>query len=392
MRVLHVIPGLDNASGPTHAAINLTERLARLGVEVSLFHLVYEGREPLRPDPALVRTRGFPCAFPRRWGYSPGLRDALREQAGDFDVVHVHSVWMYPTTAAARACRRAGTPYVVRPAGSFEPWCLAQRAALKTLYYRARERRNLAGAAALHAMSEQERLHLERLGLSTPVFVVPNAISLEGIPDRSDTAGFRRRYGLGQKTPLVLFLSRIHPKKGLDVVAAAFARVLRQVPEARLMIAGPVAGGYQREFESCLNRAGVREQTVLPGELRGEDRWTAYRAADVFTLPSYSENFGIVVAEALACGTPVVVSRNTPWKDVEEQDAGRWLELKPQAFARAVVELLRNPRLAAQMGRNGRALVEANYTWRGVAARVLSLYEELCRVTRRAERSRCSTG
>lgn len=376
LRVLHVIPGLANSSGPTHVVVNLAEHLAKLGCWVTVYYMSYPGIKPLLPDGALVETRASPLTFSRRWGYSKELGRALSENIPGFDIVHITSVWMYPTTAAARACRKHDVPYVMRPAGSFEPWCLQRSWGLKKAYYWLVERRNLANAAVIQAMSDQERLHFRDLGFDEKVVVIPNGVSSDCSGGWSG-AQFREQFGIHEDTPLVLFLSRVHPKKGLDILTAAFALVLRKLPEARLVVAGPAAPGYGIEVQRMLEAQGIDAHTILTGELRGEEKWAAYRAADVFVLPSRSENFGIVVAEAMACGVPVVVSRETPWQDVETYNAGRWVKLDPDEIAENIIEILENRELARKMGQNGRALVRKKYTWDRIAEKMLSVYENI---------------
>lgn len=377
MRVLHVIPGLRNSSGPAHAVVNLTEGLGLLGVEVSLYHLDCSSPPNVVRASRLVETRAFPVEFPRRWGYSPALTRALRDTVPTFDIVHIHSVWMYPTFTAARECESGGVPYVLRPAGSFEPWCLRQNAAAKSHYYRLVERRHMERAAAVHAMTEQERRNLRQFGVSNDIFVVPH-----GVPEGSAVSAercwqFRRRYEIGARTPIVLFLSRLHPKKGLDILTAAFAKVVREIPDAKLLIVGPPAAGYSERLSAMVKEHGIDQHTIITGELRGTEKWAAYCAASVFVLPSYSENFGIVVPEAMLCGLPVVVSRHTPWEEVEEWNAGRWLELIPDLFAEHIVDILRDPARAREMGQNGRKLVARKYTWGRIAEKILRVYENI---------------
>jgi len=373
MRVLHVIAGLRGSSGPSQAAVHLSGELARLGCSVALFHLSYPGMRPMTA-PAGVEVRGFPRTFSPTWGCSRSMGRELRRRIGEFDVVHVHGVWQYPCFAACAACRRMGVPYVLRPAGAFEPWCLRQAALKKALYERLVERRNLLGAAALHATSFQEAMNLARRGVSGKIAVIPNGVSERLVEAGGDAGAFRQRFGLEQSTPLVLFLSRLHPKKGLDILAESFSIVLRRVPQARLVVAGRAAPGYLRSVVEMLRRRGIAASTIIAGDLHGQEKVAAFRAADVFVLPSRSENFGIVVVEAMACGTPVVVSRETPWSEVEERGAGRWVQLRPEAFAGHILEVLQNRDLRGRMGESGRALVRQKYTWPRIAERVLELY------------------
>lgn len=380
MKVLHIIPGLANWSGPTHVVVNLAECLARLGSEVSVYHLHYDGIEPLRPAPGLVESRGFPVTFSWRWGYSRSLGKAVRQSVADFDIVHIHSVWMYPTVAASRACLKRGVPYVLRPAGSFRPEAFLGNQTLKRIYYMLFEKSHLDNAACVHAVSAVEAEELGALNIRAPICVIPNGVNLLDFDHLPSPEEARLRLGLQPEDKVILYLGRLHPIKGLDLLTASFAQVLHRLPGAKLLIAGPTAptvAGYVREVIKMVKYQGIERHTILTGELRGEEKWAAYRAADVFVLPSRSENFGIVVAEAMACGVPVVVSRETPWQDVETYNAGRWVELDPNEIAKSIIEILEKPMLARRMGKNSCALVREKYTWDRIAKRMLQVYENI---------------
>ena len=383
MKALHIIPSLANWSGPTHVVVNLAENLTRLGCQVSVYHLEYDGVEPLLPQAGLIETKAFSLTLPgppARWGYSAGLARALRQTVARFDIVHIHSVWMYPTIAAVRACLKRAIPYVLRPAGSFRPQALFGNRMLKGLYYWLFEKAHLDNAAALHAVSMLEANEFQQLGFCAPVCIIPNGVASSLLGDFQSKETARSRFGLKAEEKVVLFLGRLHPIKGLDLLTASFAQVLQHLPEARLILAGPpapTAPTYAREVKRMVESQGIKEHTILTGELRGEAKWLAYRAADVFVLPSRSENFGIAVAEAMACGVPVVVSNQTPWQDVETHNAGCWVELKREEIAKHIIEILEQVELARKMGENGRDLVRKKYTWDRIAKRMLRVYENI---------------
>jgi len=241
------------------------------------------------------------------------------------------------------------------------------------------ERKNLAAAATVLACSEQEAHGLRLVGLRNSIVVIPNGVSELYLSAKASGDEFRARHGLDVLTPVVLFLSRLHPKKGLDVLAASFAKVAARLPNARLVIAGRPAPGYLADVKKTICAQGIDKRALLVGDLCGEEKISAYRAADVFVLPSRSENFGIAVVEAMACGTPVVVSRETPWSEVERYGAGRWAKLDSGEFAQHIIEILEDGQLRRAMGQNGRALVREKYTWDRIAPRVLALYEDVVR-------------
>lgn len=374
MRILHVIPGLADSSGPTQAVANLARAQTRLGHEVQVAAIGGRGTDPSAQGFVGVDVHVFPSQVLRYWGYSPPLARWLGESVAAFDFVHVHSLWLYPNLATARACVRKSTPYWVRPAGSLEPWCMALHPIRKRLYLRFIERRLMDKSAAVHAVSEQEADHLRAFEFRAPVVCIPNGVSdafLRGAPGR-DAA--RRRFGLAGDAPVLLFLSRIHPKKGLDILHRAFELVLRNHPSAVLMIAGPMDHDYAQEVRAMFEPLVRTGSTCFPGELRGADKGAAFAAADAFVLPSHSENFGIVVAEAMATGIPVVTSRNTPWQLLETEGAGFWEPLSPEAFASRMSWLLSHPDQARSMGDRGRSVARSRFSWDAIAGEVVAAY------------------
>ncbi len=376
MRVLHVIPGLSNASGPTRVVINLSDELVRLGCEVSIFHLKGRGYGQLMPEDERVKVKGFPVKWCDYWGYSPGLKHALSQEASSFAIIHIHSLWLYPNVAAVSVASRLGIPYVIRPAGSLMAEPQKHRSLRKRLYAALKERRHLNGAAAVHVASGIEAKSVSEFGVRAPIVTVPNGIP--GARLRPMAASVSSAPTDDRTCRKVLFLGRLHPIKGLDLLARAFGKVARSRKDVHLIIAGPEGKkGYRSTVERYLRDEGVLDKTVFTGELEGERKWQAYREADVFVLPSRSENFGIAVAEAMASGIPVVVSQETPWQDVETRKAGFWVPLDAQKFAEAIITILDQPRLAAELSRNGCALVREKYTWDRIAKKMLHVYENI---------------
>ena len=374
MRIQHVIPGMAFASGPTQALVNLSKHQAALDHQVTIAYVTGRGADAHDLDIPGVDLIGFPACCLRHWAYSPALRRWLDTNLSRFDVVHIHSMWLYPNVAATRACWKQCVPYIVRPAGSLEPWCLKAKAWRKGLYFRLWEKRMLNRAAAVHAVSEQEAQNVRALGITAPVITIPNGIDLAEYQNLPSPEDARRRLGLPQGLPLALFLSRIHPKKGLDILGQVFCILRSRVPDARLVIVGPDRHEYAAEIKALYQGLGIADDVVFLGEKRGLDKVAAYAAADVFILPTHSENFGIVVAESLIAGTPVIVSQNTPWKVVEDVGAGFWLELDAEVFAERAASLLADPDRARSMGRNGQKLVSEHYDWSAIADELCQFY------------------
>lgn len=303
--------------------------------------------------------------------------DAVLAVGGDApvaraDVAHVHGLWLPLHHAAARAARKARTPLIVAPRGMLEPWALAHKRLKKRVAWHLYQRRDLQMAAALHATSEAEVESIRRRGLTPPVALIPNGVEMPTeLPGR--VRGERRR---------ALFLSRIHPVKGLPLLVEAWARVRPSGWE--LLLAGPDEGGHRAQIEALVRAAGLADVVTFAGPVSDTEKWALYRSADLFVLPTHSENFGLVVAEALGAGVPVLTTRGAPWRELETHACGWWTNVSADALADALRQATATPRADLDaMGERGQALVAERYGWHDVARRMLAVYEH---VLGRAER------
>jgi glycosyltransferase involved in cell wall biosynthesis len=388
MRLLHVIPTYLPAwrhGGPAVSVHGLCKALAERGHQVTVFTTDVHGASTLDvPRAAPVAMDGvsvwyFPVAWPLRRLYrSPALRAALASQLErdrKFDVVHLHSVFLWPTAAAARAAERAGVPYLVAPRGMLVEELLRRRGRLrKRLWLRLVERRTLARAAGLHATSALEAAEARRLRLPLPpIHLVANGVEdQDWDPRREAELGPAVRAALARR-PLLLFLGRLSWKKGLDRLVAALA----DVPGAVLAIAGNDEEGYRARLERQAAAAGVAGRIVHLGPVHGADKAALLHGADLLVLPSYSENFGNVVLEAMAAGLPVVVTPEVGLAAVvREHGAGMVAEGDPPRLAAALRCLLAGEEVRRAMGRRG-AAAAARFGWPSLAARMEEVYAEV---------------
>ena len=407
MRLLHVVPTYVPAwrhGGPVAAVHGLCKALAARGHEVTVFTTDVHGAGTLDvPRAAPVVVDGvtvwyFPVAVPRRLYRSPAMAAALsgtapsattgpatspglrapveRNGVAGFALVHLHSVFLWPTTAAARAAERAGVPYLVAPRGMLVGDLLRRRGRLrKRLWIELVERRTLVRAAAIHATSELEAEELARLGLPLPpAHVVPNGVDAEPWePARECELAPAVRAALARR-PLLLFLGRISWKKGLDRLIAALAKV----PGATLAIAGNDEEGYRAQLEQQASAAGVAARVVHLGPVRGADKAALLHGADVLALTSYSENFGNVVLEAMAAGLPVAVTPEVGLASrVREHGAGVVTAGDPQSLAQALRQLLADPEARLVMGLRGTEAAARHFSWPAIAGRMEQVYEEV---------------
>ncbi|OGX39811.1 MAG: hypothetical protein A3C53_03230 [Omnitrophica WOR_2 bacterium RIFCSPHIGHO2_02_FULL_68_15] len=364
MNVLHVVASLALRHGGVSVSVReLCRGLAAAGVTVQIWttdrahDLSIDGPADERLRAAGVEVHYAPV-HPWRWlglryGYSPALRAALTQAIPQAELVHLHGLWLYPTTMAAGLCRRAGVPYILSPCGALDPYGLARHRLLKWGYALVVERRTLAGAALLHCTSAQERRHVTAYGITAPIFVVPRASPSPDGPTPPPGA-FRQAHPEVGAGRLVVFIGRLHPKKRLDLVVETFAAAAQRYSDLHLVVAGPDdgAGGPARRQ---LAAAGVADRATFLGLVAGAQKQALLREGTLFLLPSEDENFGVSVIEAMAAGLPVVVSPSVGVADaVARSGAGLVVDAASAAWASAAERVLADPAVARAMGEAGR--------------------------------------
>lgn len=382
MKILHVVPSYLPAwryGGPIRSVHGLARAQAAAGDIVEVFTTDADGPGRLdvphdRPvDRDGVVVRYFRRGFPRRLFRAAELGRALALRVGEFDLVHLHSVFLWPTWRAARAARRAGVPYLVSPRGILDPELLRLRGRWrKRLWLAAVERRTLAGAAAIHVTSEAEAAAVRALRLDlAPLAIVPNGVDFAPDREPASEAIAQRVTAASARGPYWLALGRVAAKKRLELLVAATALV----PGLRLLVAGNDDEGLASRLAAQAAALGIAERVELLGEVRGEPKQRLLSGAVALALPSASENFGNVVLESLAAGRPAIVTAAVGAAEiVHSADAGRIVAADAAALAAVVRELLADPAAAAAMGARGRAWVEDRLGWERIAHAMGDLY------------------
>jgi glycosyltransferase involved in cell wall biosynthesis len=384
MRILHVIGSVaPRYGGPSIAAPAMCRALAERGHHVELATTDMDGPGAL-PVPVHKTTTvaGVPVTYrrvhwPRSYAASLGLGRWLRHHVEWFDVVHIHSLYQFHTWFAARCCRRAGVPYVVRPHGALDPYHLGRHRWRKAMCTWLVERRALDAAAGMHYTSAAEHEHAARHRgrLRLPRgFVVPLGVELgpAGQPDEL----LRRHPELAGRT-LVTFLGRLTPKKRLDLLVDAFATVAEADERAHLVVAGPDDDGVGDALRAQVAGLGLGARVSMPGLLTGADKSSLLRASRVVALPSEDESFGVAAAEAMHAGAAVVVTEGVAiHREVAVARAGLVVPPHVEPLTEALLGFVQDERRAAEAGRNGRALARSRWTWRQVAADLERMYEE----------------
>lgn len=331
------------------------------------------GSEPLLLNG--VTTTYYGTQRPRSYATSIPMALALRRRIADFDVVHVHSLYLFHTLVASALSRRRNVPYVLRPHGTLDPYHRSIHRWRKALYDALVERRNLASAAAIHYTSKREREFAEETGIRTPGYVIPHGIDTSAFDDDVHDDALARWLPETSGRVLVTFLGRLTEKKGLDVLCNAFAQACSTEPSAHLVIAGPDDERLGARVRHWISELGIEDRVSIPGLVTGAAKVELLRRSTIFVLPSRDENFGLTVAEALAARTAVVV---TPGVAIHEEitaaDAGLVVERNAEAVTQALTRLLRDTNLRARLAENGRALIERSYAWDRISAKLEDMY------------------
>lgn len=382
MRVAHVIVSIDPAyGGPVTVVMGMVAALAARGHDVRLITLDAGDRQPavadlLRKTPGVARVdfRFISSVAVVRQMLTGKLKAALRPLLADRDVVHVHGVWYALAKASADVSRELGKPYAFSPHGMLDPSCLRRRGLKKRIALAMGFRRVLTGAAFYHATSSIESTSFPAIGLKTPVCVLPPGLSDHELNQHMDPGRFHRLCPRIANRPYILFLGRLHPIKGLDYLADAFARLAADEPHLQWVVAGP-DDGEQSPLTARLERLGVLDRVHFVGPLWDADKFAAMAGAMAFTLTSRHENFGMVVAEAMWAGVPVIVSDQVHLhEDVTRAAAGLVVPLDSSAIARAITQLRDDSALRRRMGLAGHDWVDQNLRWPGIIQRLEECY------------------
>jgi len=362
MTLIHTVPAIaEEASGPSYSVVRLCESLIEQGRPITLAALDWA---PVPSAPTFYRS--FPLGFgPRRLGRSPAMARWLDSQAaaGEVALIHNHSLWMMPNVYPGRTAGRYAIPYVVSPRGTLSAWAMNSGSSVKRLFWSLVQRPALSAVSCFHATAQSEYQDIRRMGFRQPVAVIPNGIDVPPPYERSDGG-----------TRTLLFLGRIHPKKGLDILLPAWRALQSRFTDWRLQIVGADNGGYLDQMRSLATELGL-ERVEFCGPLYGADKWRAYGAADLFVLPTYSENFGLAVAEALASGTPAVVTCGAPWQGLETQGAGWWIDIGLDPLVTCLeTAMIQSPEDLAAMGQRGRDWMVREYSWPRIGRQMAETY------------------
>ncbi|MEH1789738.1 MAG: glycosyltransferase [Nostoc sp.] len=388
MKILMVIPALGNVyGGPTKIVLELAESVAKLGVNVDIVATNANGSKtlnvPLNKWTMVknYRVKYFSYLNFLDYKFTLSMTKWLFHNVSDYDMVHTNAIFSYPVLAAHLACQFRIVPYIATPHGMMEPWALAYKAWKKKFYFTLFENPSLQKANAIQLTASTEARHINTLDLKTPLIFIPNGINITDFESLPSAELFYEQFPNTRNKTLIIFLGRIDPKKGLDLLATAFAEAHEKFPEAHLIVAGPDNTGFLPTAESYFSEAGCKDAVTFTGMLTGAIKYAALAAANIYVAPSYSEGFSMSVLEGMAAGLPCVITTGCNFPEAAEAEAASVVDINTDKIANALIRLLQDPIQAKNMGDRARQFILENYTWDRVASKLILVYQDIIRKT-----------
>jgi len=370
----------QNVGGPAYSVRRLWQSVLRPGVSVTVHTVNNMGFDEQEGDYSIwepVECRLWPTQGIKVLGYSKTMRDGLlKELGGKRALISQHGLWMYQGRMVNQLREELKLPVIIHPHGMLDPWALSRSAWKKKVVGALWEYENLRRATCLRVTAESELESVRRFGSKVPVAVIPNGIDVsdyERLPSREEAAALLPQLA-GRR--VLLFLSRVHPKKGLMRLLRIWKPLHTEHPEWLLAVCGPDEVGHTRELEAAVEELALGGAVVFCGPLFGKEKLAALSLADLFILPAFSENFGVAIAEALAARLPVITTKGAPWQGLEKNGCGWWADNEERAIEDALREALHlSAGQLRDMGERGREWMRRDYDWDLIGRQMLSVTE-----------------
>lgn len=386
MKVLHVIPSISSKlGGPTQVVLNLVRALQTEGIniEIATTNDDIEGVIAEVPLCQRVEYKGVPVLFfprsARMKEFLPSISFSrwLWQNIHNYDILDNHYLFSYLPTCAALIARWQRVPYTVRTMGQLAPWALAQSKLKKQIYSNIFESHNLANAAVVHSTSVGEMEDTIRFGVKPPKVVLPLGVE-PSVKIADAKHQIRQRYHISEQVPMVLFLSRLHYKKRPELLIQALSHLAVQQQQFHLILAGSGEPEYVQFLHEMVASLNLTEQTSFVGFVSGYDKDLLLQGSDLFVLPTYSENFGVALAEAMVSGLPVVTTPGAQIApEITQANAGIIVEGEIEGLQTAIAHLLNSPQLRHELGENGRLYALQHYSWPAIAKKLVSVYQAI---------------
>lgn len=383
MKILHITEDFaPKYGGIAHALKSLSTMQAKMNHEIAIVAATPSNdlAETFKPENVNVEII-HKDVLSNIWNsHSVRLRSMLRKILFEFDIIHIHGIWHYPCFIAAKIARREKIPYIITPHGALEPWCLEYKRFKKKIYYKLAQEKQLRDAAIIHAITRQEANNIGKLIPRARVMVVPNGVDLPERLNDEEKKLYEHKYEYlsGKKT--ILFLGRIHPKKGLDILIRAYAIAKKAGIGHILVIAGPDEVGWKKTLRRIADEAGVEDSVFFIGFIEGKEKQYVLETADIFIMPSHSEGFSVAILEAMSFSKPVIITKGCNFPEIEKEGAGIVVDPTEEEIAKAIIRMASDVELARYMGDNARNLIINEYTWDKIASRTIQMYKEAINV------------
>jgi glycosyltransferase involved in cell wall biosynthesis len=391
MKILQIVPSISLIyGGPSQMVLGLAPALIKAGVEVTVITTDSNGdfgqapldvplNQPIKQDGYEIIY--FRCAPFRRYKFSLDLFKWLNSNVEKFDLAHIHALFSPVSSISATICRLHQVPYILRPLGTLDPADLSKKKQLKQLYVALIERNNIAGSAALHFTSGQEAEISARFGVNTQDLVIPLGVIPPQSTLKDDLDSTLDQWNIPRNKPLLLFMSRIDPKKGLDLLIPALEKLLADGVDFHFVLAGtnPQDPVYEAEVKSQIANSVLRSHTTITGFVTGSAKAILLQAADLFILPSYYENFGIAVAEAMVARTPVVISDQVHiYPQVRDSQSGWVVKTDVSELVESIKQAISNFPELQRRGLNAKNYALHHFSWDAIAQQTIQAYQQ-CR-------------
>ncbi|MEA5503156.1 glycosyltransferase [Halotia wernerae UHCC 0503] len=384
MKILIVIPALGPVyGGPTKSVIELAQALGSQGVYIDIVATTANGSTSMDvPTLTWIKEKYYRIQYFPYWNFldykiSLSLTNWLFQNVTNYDLVHTNAIFSYPVLPAYWACQIHKVPYIMTPHGMLEPWALAYKSGKKRFYFALLEKPAFQRASAIQMLASTEAKRIEPLQLKAPLVVVPNGIHQQDFETLANPELFYQQFPQTRNKTLILFLGRIDPKKGLDLLASAFTKVYIKFPRTRLIVAGPDNIGFAKTAQKYFADSGCLDAVTFTGMLTGSLKYAALAAASLYVAPSYSEGFSVSVLEGMTAKLPCVITTGCNFPEAAVEQAALVVDIDAEKIAKALIWCLENPEQAKAMGDRARTLICENYTWEQLAFQMLQIYTNI---------------
>jgi len=385
MNILTLVPALGTVyGGPSKSVIELAQAVGSQQ-DVSLDIVTTNANGSNKLDVPLntwisekyYRIKYFSYSKLNNYVFSWSLSKWLFQHIADYDLVHTNAIFSPINIPAYWACQQQQIPYLITPRGMLEPWALSYKARKKHFYYILLEKPALQKANVIQMLASSEAERVKHLNLKSPLVIVPNGIERQYFETLANSEIFYQQFPHTRNKTLILFLGRIDPKKGLDLLAKAFGQIHFQYPQTHLVVAGPDNIGFLPTAQNYFSKAGCLEAVTFTGMLTGSLKYAALAAANIYVAPSYSEGFSMSVLEGMASGLPCVITTGCNFPEAAKADAAYVVDINADDIAQALIEYLKAPKQAKEMGIRARQFVLENYTWDTIATKMIEVYTSI---------------